>query len=234
MEITDYIMQKIRSGEWPIDYMIPTEMQLCEQFGVSRPTVRAAVLKLVQEGHLRRVKGKGTFVTAPRVLEQSTVFIESFLQEMKQRGLEITNEVLEFRVMPAEADPAVAERLEIKDKEIIKLSRLRYVQGSFDEGPIVLTTTCFPGTSTFLFKYDFEKDSLTKSLNENGQKRKYMEKVLTAVALNARESRLLGVAEGALAMRITSVSWNKKREIVETTESLYPLERNQFMLKLQL
>ena len=130
--------------------------------------------------------------------------------------------------------PAVAERLEIKDKEIIKLSRLRYVQGSFDEGPIVLTTTCFPGTSTFLFKYDFEKDSLTKSLNENGQKRKYMEKVLTAVALNARESRLLGVAEGALAMRITSVSWNKKREIVETTESLYPLERNQFMLKLQL
>ena len=61
-----------------------------------------------------------------------------------------------------------------------------------------------------------------------------MEKVLTAVALSSRESRLLGVEEGTLAMRITSVSRDKKGEIVETTESLYPLERNQFMLKLQL
>lgn len=234
MEITEYIMQKIRSGEWSIDYMIPTEMQLCEQFGVSRPTVRAAVLKLVQEGHLRRVKGKGTFVTAPRVLEQSTIFIESFFREMNQRGVEISNEVLEFRIMPADSDTPVKKRLETTDKEIIKLTRLRYVKDSFHKGPIVLTTSCFPSDSTFLFQYDFESASLTKTLNENGKRRKYMEKELTALALGARESRLLGVEEGTLAMRIVSVARDKKGQVVETTESLYPLERNQFMLKLQL
>ena len=234
MEITEYIMQKIHSGEWPIDYMIPTEMQLCEQFGVSRPTVRAAVLKLVQEGHLRRVKGKGTFVTAPRVLEQSTIFIESFFREMQQRGVEISTEVLEFRLMPADSDPAVKKRLETEEKEIIRLTRLRYVKDSFDKGPIVLTTSCFTSDCTFLFQCEFENASLTKTLNENGKRRRYMEKELTAVVLSARESRLLGVEEGTLAMRIISVAWDKMRQDVETTESLYPLERNQFMLKLQL
>ena len=73
-EIEEYIMDKIHTGEWPVGYMIPKEVELCEQFGVSRSTVRTAMLRLVQEGHLKRVKRKGTFVTAPRVLEDTTVF----------------------------------------------------------------------------------------------------------------------------------------------------------------
>lgn len=64
-EIEEYIMDKIHTGEWPVGYMIPKEVELCEQFGVSRSTVRTAMLRLVQEGHLKRVKRKGTFVTAP-------------------------------------------------------------------------------------------------------------------------------------------------------------------------
>ena len=230
--INDYIMDKISTGEWPVGHMIPTEMQLCEQFGVSRPTVRTAVLKLVQEGHLRRVKGKGTFVTAPRVLEQSTVFIESFLREMRQRGIEISTEVLEFRIMSAE--PEIMEKLESDGKEMIKLSRLRYVKDSFDQGPIVLTTSWFTGKEKYLLKYEFERRSLTEVFEENGRRRKYMEKALTAVPLGVRESRLLGVHEGDLAMRITSVCRDQDGRLMEYCESLYPLERNQFVLKLQL
>lgn len=234
VEINDYIMRKINSGEWPIDYMIPTEMQLCEQFGVSRPTVRTALMKLTQEGYLRRVKGKGTFVTTPHVLKQSTVFIESFFREMRQRGIEISTEVLEFRIMPSDSDPALKEKLSTSDETLIKLARLRYVKGEFDKGPIVLTTSYFPSECDFLFRYDFELVSLTDVLNENGKRRKSMEKELTAVALGVKESRLLGVEEGALAMRIISVSRDKKENVVEITESIYPLERNQFILKLQL
>lgn len=234
VEINDHIMQKIKSGEWPIDYMIPTEVQLCEQFGVSRPTVRTALMKLVQEGHLRRVKGKGTFVTAPHVLKQSTVFIESFFREMRQRGIEISTEVLEFRIMASDSDPVLKERLSTSGETLIKLARLRYVKGSFNKGPIVLTTSYFASDCDFLFRYDFELASMTDVLNENGKIRKSMDKELTALALGAKESRLLGVEEGSLAMRIISVSKDKKGNIVDITESLYPLERNQFMLKLQL
>ena len=53
-EIEEYIMNKIHTGEWPIGYKIPKEVELCEQFGVSRSTVRTAMLRMVQDGHLKR------------------------------------------------------------------------------------------------------------------------------------------------------------------------------------
>ena len=31
-EIEEYIMDKIHTGEWPVGYMIPKEVELCEQF----------------------------------------------------------------------------------------------------------------------------------------------------------------------------------------------------------
>lgn len=173
-------MDKISTGEWPVGHMISTELQLCEQFGVSRPTVRTAVLKLVQEGHLRRVKGKGTFVTAPKVLEQATVFIENFLRGMHQRGIEISTEVLEFQIMPAE--PKIMERLEPDSKEMIKLSRLRYVRDSFDQNPIVLSTSWFTEEERYLLNYDFDRLSLTEVLGDTGKHRKHMEKALTSAA----------------------------------------------------
>ena len=176
-EIEEYIMNKIHTGEWPVGYMIPKEVELCEQFGVSRSTVRTAMLRLVQEGHLKRVKRKGTFVTAPRVLEDTTVFIESFFNEMFRRGIEVETEVLEFRYM--EMTEELAKKFENGDSRVIKLSRLRYVKDSFDKGPIVLTTSYMPESDAFLFDYDFTKASLTKALNDHSKNRFSLEKERT-------------------------------------------------------
>ena len=101
-QISEYIMTKIQSGEWPVGHMLPTELELCEQFGISRSSVRTAMMSLVNDGYLKRVKGKGTFVTNPMRLEDTTIFIESFAEEMHRHGKEISNEIIEFRVMRGE------------------------------------------------------------------------------------------------------------------------------------
>ena len=52
----------ILAGIYPSGARIPSEQLLCETYGVSRVTVRKAMLDLVQEGLLVRRQGKGTFV----------------------------------------------------------------------------------------------------------------------------------------------------------------------------
>jgi len=57
--------RRIDSGQWPVNSIIPSEAALCEEFGVSRTTVRWAVQQLVGDGLVYRVRGKGTIVKAP-------------------------------------------------------------------------------------------------------------------------------------------------------------------------
>jgi len=57
------LRQQIVDGTWREGEQILSERQLCERYGVSRPTVRQAIGRLVQDGLLYHVKGKGTFVT---------------------------------------------------------------------------------------------------------------------------------------------------------------------------
>lgn len=57
----------ILAGVYPSGARIPSEQLLCETYGVSRVTVRKAMLDLVQEGLLVRRQGKGTFVADERI-----------------------------------------------------------------------------------------------------------------------------------------------------------------------
>jgi len=63
---------------------VPSERELCEQFEVSRMTVRQAIDTLVVDGVLERHQGKGTFVAPPKLDLQ--VRLTSFTQEMRRRG----------------------------------------------------------------------------------------------------------------------------------------------------
>lgn len=71
---------------------IPSERDLMNLHSVSRATVRKAVDSLVHDGLLKRVQGKGTFVTGGRV--QSTLHLASFSDDMRRRGLEPTSRVI--------------------------------------------------------------------------------------------------------------------------------------------
>lgn len=60
------LQMKIIFGEWPEGYRIPTEMELCEQYDVSRVTIRRALDGLVTQGYISRTRGRGSFVLFKR------------------------------------------------------------------------------------------------------------------------------------------------------------------------
>lgn len=64
MQIREYILEKISTGEWTNESPIPSENELCELFHVSRITVKQALDALVENGTVFRIQGKGTFIAS--------------------------------------------------------------------------------------------------------------------------------------------------------------------------
>lgn len=70
--IQNHIKEKIASGQWEPGFLLPTEKELSNQFGVSRITVTTALRELVKDGIIYRIQGKGTFVAK---VEQNTASV---------------------------------------------------------------------------------------------------------------------------------------------------------------
>ncbi|MEM9532317.1 MAG: GntR family transcriptional regulator [Pseudomonadota bacterium] len=78
-QVFESIENEILSGRLEDGAAMPTEMELCRQFGVQRSTVREGVRLLEQSGLVRRVNGKRLVVARPRIDEAA---------ENTRRGLE--------------------------------------------------------------------------------------------------------------------------------------------------
>ena len=61
-QIADQVRQLIRLGEFPVGQRLPAERDLAAQFGVSRPSVREALIALEVEGLVEVRVGSGIYV----------------------------------------------------------------------------------------------------------------------------------------------------------------------------
>lgn len=68
-QIADQLRQLIDSGEFTVGDRLPTERELADQLGISRPTVREALIALEVEGRIRIRVGSGIYVTEHPVPE---------------------------------------------------------------------------------------------------------------------------------------------------------------------
>lgn len=64
--LSEELQRRIESGIYAIGDLLPTEIELCEEFNVSRYTVREALRKLTEAGFLQRRQGSGSQVIATR------------------------------------------------------------------------------------------------------------------------------------------------------------------------
>lgn len=140
------------------------EPVLCEEYGVSRITLRHAVDGLIADGHLVREQGRGTFVTEPQFRthyrERFADDVKGFYVQQTEEGFTVTSRVLHQRVVLA--GETVAAQLDLSSADqVVELVRLRFVNGSLHH----LVTTFlpfdrFPATAT----RDFTDGSLFEFL----------------------------------------------------------------------
>nr|WP_211658293.1 GntR family transcriptional regulator [Phytoactinopolyspora halophila] len=121
------ILLAMVEGELVPDAPIPSEREIVQRFGVSRATVREAVGRLVAEGRLYRVRGKGTFVSAPKV--ESQMHLSSFTEDMRRRGHKPSTVVLGADETVAPPPARAALGLDVTDRAF-RIERLRSADGA--------------------------------------------------------------------------------------------------------
>ena len=65
-QVYDDLLGEIRSGALAVDDRLPSEIEMAEQYGVSRDVIRRAKEELAGEGWLIVLHGRGTYVAHPR------------------------------------------------------------------------------------------------------------------------------------------------------------------------
>lgn len=121
-QLEQLLLQQILDGQWPQGTQIPTEDELCRQYGVSRVTAQQAVRNLVNAGHLIRERGRGTFVRLPN-LTAGERHLRSFSQEMLDMNFKAGAEVISVTTTTAQA---AAKYLGLSSIDpVIALRRLR-------------------------------------------------------------------------------------------------------------
>ena len=195
------------------DSPLPSEAQLCEEFGVSRMTARAAVQRLVQDGLVYRVPGRGTFVAASRA-NRTAAHILSFSDEMRRQGRTPSSRVIERR--RRRANPEEERRLGVS--EIVVLRRVRLADGK----PVAVERATFPADYVGdALDGDLERQSLFQTLVAAGLVPTTGSAALAAEAASAEDARLLRVRKGAPLLVERRLIHDQDGKPLEWTESRY-------------
>lgn len=127
-QVRDDIYEKIKNGIYVAGHKIPTELDLIDQYQVSRITVRRAIEELCKEGMLVKLQGKGTFVQEKRIFRKIEHTV-SFSESCQANGMVPSATVTERKIMLA-GDPEIPVHPAFQDGSVIFIQRVRSADGS--------------------------------------------------------------------------------------------------------
>lgn len=225
-QLFDIILQKITSGELIEGGKLPFERELCDEYNISRTTVRQAMDELEKKGYINKIRGKGIYVSSQTYM-QSLVSVYSFHEEMEKQGKKTSIDVISFAtILPS---PKVSQKLNTEE-EVYEIIRIRFANGE----PILHETTYLP---KYLFP-DLKKKELKElGLYEVFRKKynKYIQNAFDtfrAVNVEQNVARYLHEKEGAPALQIERLAYCNNQpieytiEIARGTKFAYTVELN--------
>lgn len=220
-QIQRALMEKIRSGQLSEGDPLASEEELSRTYKVSRMTARQALHGLKAGGYAISEKGRGTFVTRPK-LEKNIMHLQGFTEDMRQRGMKAGSRLLEQAVIPASED--LQEKLKLQPgDQVLRLRRLRLADGipmAIEDSNLPLDR--FPG----LEQFNFQKSSLYATLRENyGVRIGYADEIIEALPASREDARLLTIPNRASILSISRVIFTTQEAPIEAACSRYRGDR---------
>jgi DNA-binding GntR family transcriptional regulator len=224
-QVASRLQELIEDGSIAVGTRLENEVDLAEQLGVSRPTMRRAIQYLVERGMLVRKRGVGTQVVHPKV--RRPVELSSLYDDLIKAGKKPRTEVRAFEIMPA--TDALAQALAIPEgTEVTWVERLRYA----GDEPLALMSNAVPLDVLRLRREDLENHGLYELLRSAGHPPRIADEVIGARAASSTEARLLGEKRNAPLLTMTRTGWDAAGRAVEYGSHLYRASMYSFELTL--
>jgi GntR family transcriptional regulator len=208
--------------------LIPSERELSEQLGVSRPTLRAAVDDLAEAGLLVRRHGRGTFVSNRKVTQELTPTSTDFYVPPAEGDWQ--SRVIAFETAPAGA--RLGHRLRVSPSEpVLSITRLRLV----DSEPMAVEQLQVPAALVpRLAARDLESGSFYQLLRVRyGIVVTDAVQILEPTVTDATEAELLGVPRYAPALTFERTTRDSTGRVVEYARSIYRGDRYRITTQLR-
>lgn len=208
--VVDDVVTKVAKGVYKPNDRLPTTNELCEQYGVSKITIKKAMDELEARGLVARRRGSGTYVKSivPKNVEYPEGWSMSsqmagFKREHEMEGQTVTTKVYEFSV--EHPSPKIAERLAIEQDEFVyRVCRVRCSDGQ----PLVIEHTWMPITVIPDLRMRHLETSVYDYIEEGlGLKISSAHRVVSAVLVPEDECEKLDVEPGTPALQVEQVGF---------------------------
>jgi GntR family transcriptional regulator len=208
-QVRQGLLEDLMSGRLEPGAKLPNENEIGERFGVSRATVREAVLGLMEAGYLARRHGSGTYVTkAPRsrhALDSTVSYTEMIRESGHEPGVTVLNKVVR--------DPTTQERevLELPDGEqVLELERVRLA----DRRPVIYSRDRIAAAPLRDVPDEAFDGSLYAVLHSTGHEVVRAAAELLPTLADTKLSKLLEVKRGAPLLHIDQTDYDARGHAV--------------------
>ncbi len=137
IRLRDILREKIEMGEYPPGTALISEEKMADSFNVNKHTLRVAIDSLINEGLLKRVQGKGVYVSSK--IERDLDVLGGFSQTMEEKNISVKKKIIARHKI--EANKKYAKIFDIKEGDpIYYIKRLDYA----NDEPITLEEIYVP------------------------------------------------------------------------------------------
>ena len=226
LQLREVIRKKIEEGEFQPGTSIPSENELAAIYSINRLTVRNAMSKLVNEGILKRVQGKGVYVVPDRV-ERDLEKLVGFVQVTREKKQALQNKILVKAERKAGNKFSLIFGIE-PDDPIFYIKRLTCT----GEEPISLDEIHIPKYLVpNLENIDLSVFTLFQAYKLNGIKAIRANQTLDLTTLEPNDARTLGIISNVAVMLFECTSFDEQGRVMEFTRTYTRGDKCDFNVK---
>lgn len=225
-QVEEHLTRQIYDGAFAPGSLLPSDIRLCQQYGVSRITIRHAIDNLVSNNLVRRQQGVGTFVIGPDEAVKTASLIGYIDDIHPHLDLKLIEAVR--RAPPASLARAMGLSVDQECQCYVSVNHA-------GKGPLSYISAYFPDENArFIAKEDFSGRTPSARLVEmrSGKAFAYAEQTMGAAAAPAHVARELGLAAGHPVMRMERVYFATDGTVLDATECYYHPQRYQYSVRL--